>query len=515
MKRISLRPRMNFERKLLVTLLLLTIGITVAISVTNLLRTARIRERVGSENVERALEESRNMARGLVDEERMRAFELTGETLDLLDPVRSDDSVRAGSVIASRFGNEESGLFDLYEWSGAEWKMLISFRAGPVPEDVLLPLPDDTVDDSVLDTGDDRLAAALRHSGARGDAPVRIAVGGLVLPDELVRQTGTIVEGYGYYRQLAIYEEYSRPEFLVVSGLILLAAVLGAFLVARLLARSLTKPIHALVAGTEKVRDGDLDVRVEKSSSDELGILVDSFNRMTGDLRTGRERLVRAERVATWAEAAKRIAHEIKNPLTPITVSLHRIQKRAESLDAEERRALDDLLEPIIEEVENLKALAEEFSQFSRLRAPKMEAVDVKDLLEKVGALYGGGTGAAIRIETASGTPPARGDRELLWRALSNLVKNGVEAMEGEGNLVLRAGPAPGGMVEISVSDEGPGIAPETRKKIFTPYFTTKEGGTGLGLALVERIIHDHRGSVTAHGGAEKGTTFRILLPRM
>ncbi len=505
---------MNFERKLLVALLLLTIGITVAISVTNLLRTARIRERVGSENVERALEESRNMARALVDKERMRAFDLTGETLDLLDPVRSDDSVRAGSVIASRFGIEEAGLFDLYERNGPGWKRLFSFRTGPVPEDVLLPLPGDTIDDSVLDTDDVRLVAALRLSRARDGAPRRIAVGGLILPDEMVRQTETIVEGYGYYRQLVIYEEYSRPEFLVVSGLILLAAVFGAFLVARLLARSLTKPIHALVAGTEKVREGDLDVRVEKSSSDELGILVDSFNRMTGDLRTSREQLVRAERVATWAEAAKRIAHEIKNPLTPITVSLHRLQKKAERLPDEERRALDDLLEPIIEEVGNLKALADEFSQFSRLPAPKMERVDVKDLLEKVGALYGEGTSAAIRIETAPDTPPARGDRELLWRALSNLVKNGIEAMEGGGNLVLRAGPAPGGMVEISVSDEGPGIAPEARKKIFTPYFTTKEGGTGLGLALVERIIHDHRGSVTAHRGEEKGTTFRVLLPR-
>jgi nitrogen fixation/metabolism regulation signal transduction histidine kinase len=336
--------------------------------------------------------------------------------------------------------------------------------------------------------------------------------GGLAIPRETADRVRAVREGVAFYGRLPVYERYALAKAGGEAGLVLAAAALLAFFVARTLSRSLSRPIGALVEGTRRVRSGDLGHRIPSASGDEIGALVESFNEMTRELRESREKLVRAERVALWAEAARRIAHEIRNPLTPITLSLHRLAKRAEALPAEERRALEELLEPMTEEVENLRSLADAFSQFSRLPSPKMEAVDVRDLLEKVASLYGRGTDATATIEVAPGTPAVRGDRELLWRVFSNLVKNAVEAMGEAGSIALRARRL-GDSVEVLVSDTGPGIDAETRERIFAPTYTTKPGGSGLGLALVERVVHEHGGSVSVEPNAPRGTTFRVLLP--
>ncbi|MBN1824943.1 MAG: HAMP domain-containing protein [Candidatus Eisenbacteria bacterium] len=319
-------------------------------------------------------------------------------------------------------------------------------------------------------------------------------------------------EGFHYYTQLRLYERYAKAKIAILTASILLAAAVSALFVGRWLARSLGRPVRSLVDGTRRVSEGELDVIVPRTTSDELGTLVDAFNQMTADLKTGRERLLRAERVATWAEAARRIAHEIKNALTPITLSLHRLERRAARMDGEERRVWEDCLRPILEEVENLKALAEEFSQFSRLPEPSMEPFDIYELLAAVAGLYTEGTGLDVRVRIDPGTPPALGDAELLRRVFSNLVKNAVEATGGKGTLLLDAR-AEGDRVAVRVADDGPGIPPDRLGRVFAPYFTTKREGTGLGLALVERIVLDHGGEIDVEPNRPRGTVFRILLP--
>jgi len=454
--------------------------------------------------VERALSDAALLARESYETGEKRVAAVLAEAASALET--------AGALPS---GEEEwSALSEAWIREGA-LDLLRVVGEGRTEKPVLFLYRSDALPDSLASAGESRPAAGYlfrsRSALVSGRSELRLE-GGRLLPEESRHRIESIREGARFYRQLRVYERYAKARVALQTAGVLLTAVVVAFFVARFLSRSLSRPLQALLEGTKKVRRGDLEARVERISSDEVGDLIDSFNAMTADLRRSRERLLRAERVATWGEAARRIAHEIKNSLTPITLSLHRLEKRAENLSAEERAFFEDCLEPILEEVENLKTLAAEFSQFSRLPAPKMEQVDVVQLLERVASLYKEGTEIRVQLETEPALPAARGDRELLWRAFSNLVKNAVEAMEGRGELRIRAESGEG-MLVVAFSDTGPGIPPEERGRIFAPYFTTKKGGSGLGLALVERIVIDHGGAIDVERNEPRGATFRVTLP--
>ncbi|MFH1679789.1 MAG: ATP-binding protein [Candidatus Eisenbacteria bacterium] len=501
------RRRFTYQRKLLLWFLLLALVPTLALIATQKSRIERTIDFWENPGVERSLRESLLLAESALGQERERTEDRLAAFRASLEDAEREGPAQAADLLSS--AAEGSGL-DLLraEIDGASpdagRSIVLDYRRTGVPDSLSLSrIGEKTPDDSPFVVARDSLLLSGR--------PLRLT-GALLLPDGTRERVRAVREGFAFYGQLRVYESYAKAKVAAQAVVVLVAACVLALVVARVLSRSLGRPIEALVAGTSRVREGDLDVRIEGGGTDEIGTLVDSFNEMTRDLRASRERLVRAERVATWAEAARRIAHEIKNPLTPITVSLHRLRKRAETLPDEERRALEELLAPMLEEVENLRALADEFSQFSRLPSPRMEAVDIRDLLEKVAALYREGTDVRASVAVEPGIPAARGDRELLWRAFSNLVKNAVEAMEGSGQLLLRAAPGDGS-VEVLVSDDGPGIDPSMREKIFAPTFTTKPGGSGLGLALVERILLEHGGTVAVEPNSPRGTTFRVRLP--
>jgi nitrogen fixation/metabolism regulation signal transduction histidine kinase len=501
--------RLTYQRKLLLAFLLLALVPTLLLIATQKKRIERTIDFWQNPGVERALRESLRLSENALAADRERAADRLAAVRALLEGERWEPSA-PGAAERLQDAAEASGLDVLRidhidpAVSSAP-AVLLDYRSTGVPDSLLLPpIREGTPDLSLF--------AAARDSLLLPEGDLLRLAGALLLPEGTPERIRAVREGFAFYGQLRVYERYAKAKVAAQAALVLLAAAFLAFAVARVLSRSLGRPIEALVSGTARVREGDLDVRIEGEGSDEIGILIASFNEMARDLRASRERLARAERVATWAEAARRIAHEIKNPLTPITLSLHRLRKKAESLSDEERRALEELLAPMIEEVENLRSLAETFSQFSRLPSPRMEAVDVRDLLEKVAALYREGSRVHTSLAVDSETPPARGDRELLWRAFSNLVKNSIEAMEGSGELRLAASPSDG-HVEILVSDDGPGIDPSIRDRIFAPTFTTKAGGSGLGLALVERILFEHGGTIAAEPNVPKGTTFRVRIP--
>lgn len=306
---------------------------------------------------------------------------------------------------------------------------------------------------------------------------------------------------------------------LVVGALsILLATIIGVLLAARLM-----RPVEALAQAAGRLAEGDLQTRVEmrQSGGPEVTRLITSFNRMAADIERSQTRLKQAERVAAWREIARGLAHELKNPLTPILGAMD-ILRRARSL---QRPDFDEILQEqssaVVEEVMRLKELADAFSRFARLPDPRPEPIRLQALLDHAAALYAPEDGKVVVLrDYEEDAPCVVADRTQLMTALTNLLKNAVEAMEGEGRLRLRlhARAADDGLgvahIEISIEDSGAGIDPEIRDRLFMPYVTTKGSrGTGLGLALVHRIVAEHGGSIEATDGETGGACFRLRIP--
>jgi nitrogen fixation/metabolism regulation signal transduction histidine kinase len=276
-------------------------------------------------------------------------------------------------------------------------------------------------------------------------------------------------------------------------------------------AARITGPVERLRAAAARVAGGDLAARVEGPAGGELGELVAAFNAMTGDLERGRARLASAERVAAWREVARRLAHEIKNPLTPIAMSVQTLRDAGDRPDRDE--IVEESTRAIGEEVRRLKRIVDEFGRFARLPAPEPRPTDLAGLVQAVLALWPSPPpGVTIERRLEPGLPPVQADRDQLTQVLLNLVTNAVEAMPGGGLLRVSARRA-GGEVALEVSDTGGGFDPADVDRLFQPYQTTKAGGTGLGLAIAERIVQEHGGRIEAQGRPGAGATFTVFLP--
>ena len=224
--------------------------------------------------------------------------------------------------------------------------------------------------------------------------------------------------------------------------------------------------------------------------------------------------LIRAQKVAAWREVARRLAHEIKNPLTPIQLCAQRLQRQFATAPVPVRELVDECTGTIVGEVEALKTLVDEFSQFARMPSPRRVPTDVHRLITSTLGLYEG-LFAHIRIETlyAVSLPAVRLDPDQIRRVVINLVDNAIEALNQRGLVVVETQHAAAGAVRIIIADDGPGIAPEERDKLFMPYYSTKKRGSGLGLAIVRRIVAEHGGSVEVGANEPRGTRFTIELP--
>ena len=225
--------------------------------------------------------------------------------------------------------------------------------------------------------------------------------------------------------------------------------------------------------------------------------------------------LIRAQKVAAWREVARRLAHEIKNPLTPIQLCAERMQRHFAGAPAPTRELVDECATTIVGEVESLKGLVDEFSQFARMPSPRAVPTDLHALLTDVFALYRGiFTAVELRPRFAPGLPKVSIDPEQIRRVLINLIDNAVEAMAQRGAIDIETHHVPAAnLVRIVVADDGPGIPPEERDKLFLPHYSTKQRGSGLGLAIVRRIVAEHGGSVTVTDNVPRGTRFVIELP--
>ncbi|HTI56895.1 MAG TPA: ATP-binding protein [Verrucomicrobiae bacterium] len=497
-----------------------------------------------------------------------------------------------------------------------------------------------------LDNGDMIQAMVPIRDGEQVAAAMVVAIH---VTQRLEARLRNITQAFQEYKQLRLLKNPIKGIYILLFLLMTLIIVFSATWFGLYLARGITEPIQMLAEGTREVAAGNLAYKVQVRADDEIGILVDSFNRMTGDLaasqskleetyrdlqakhtemeerrrytetvleavatgvvsldpdgrvttingaaerllglhaaevqgrsaarvfrspeyveidaliqRMGRVRegmldrevhlrrdgqavallasatalrgpdggyvgmvlafddlteLLKAQRLAAWREVAQRIAHEIKNPLTPIQLSAQRLRRRlASDRSPDEKRLLDEATGTIIQEVDGLRQLVDEFSRFARMPALTPKPTDLARLLEGVVVLYREShPSLAIRAVFSPDLPPIEVDPDQIKRAVLNLVDNAVEAVGGTGEVVVQTVWLPEAhRARIVVADDGPGISPDDRDRLFVPYFSTKATGMGLGLPIVHQIVSDHGGTIRVEDNTPHGSRFVIELP--
>jgi two-component system nitrogen regulation sensor histidine kinase NtrY len=299
----------------------------------------------------------------------------------------------------------------------------------------------------------------------------------------------------------------------VGGGGIVLAILLSSWAAARV-----TRPVEQLAHAAQEVAAGNWNVRVDVFGADELGQLADSFNRMTTELLGQKERLVQAERVAAWRELARRLAHDLKNPLFPLQLTMENLVRAREQSPGQFDEVFRESSKTLLAEIANLKAIVGRFSEFSRMPQPKFQPVHLNDLIRGVAQLFQAqleGPGRAkisCELQLDPLLKPVAADGEMLHRAISNLVLNAIDAMPQGGTLTLRTR-YESGKALIEVADTGPGLTPKEHEQIFTPYYTNKPQGTGLGLAIVQSVVSDHGGTIRVQSEPGRGSRFVIELP--
>ena len=285
-------------------------------------------------------------------------------------------------------------------------------------------------------------------------------------------------------------------------------------------ASRVTRPVEELADAARAVADGRWDVQVgADQAAGEVGALARAFQTMTGQLAEQRDRLVQAERVAAWRELARRLAHELKNPLFPLRITVDNLRNAKSLTPAEFDEVFEESMGTLTSGLTNLNTVIGRFSDFARMPVPQIADVSPNDIVQRSVKLFHAQLASADRppISVTMDLDPTVGniqaDGEQLGRALTNLLVNAIDAMPQGGELSIRTRRANGG-VRLDVSDTGQGLTDEERQRIFTPYYTTKQHGTGLGLAIVQSVVADHHGRIWVDSEPGRGTTFHIELQR-
>ncbi len=345
------------------------------------------------------------------------------------------------------------------------------------------------------------MARAARPCGSRSGCPTRSPRAAAL--ERTSRLLGSL------QRERASLQRGLEATFLVVDGAIVLAVLaLGLWLTSRL-----TRPLADLARGIDRVAGGDLAARVPERGSAEVAELTRRFNAMTATLQHQHAELARLERVAAWRQTARFLAHEIKNPLTPIQLAAEQMRDAYTGDDPKYRRLVEESAAIVEEEVLAMRNLVAEFSQFARLPEVRPARADAAELAQELAGLYG--EALAISLEPAGGVA-LWCDRDAIKRVLVNLVDNALAAQASANvaapvSLAITA--ARGGGARLVVRDRGPGVPDERKRRVFEPDYTTKRDGMGLGLAIVEQLVIDHGGGIEVTDAAGGGAAFTVTLP--
>jgi signal transduction histidine kinase len=311
---------------------------------------------------------------------------------------------------------------------------------------------------------------------------------------------------------------YNQQLLQTMSYLIILyIAVLGIFIIATvLITRKLTKPLEYIRLGLHEISRGKLDTVIPVTSRDEIGNLAKVYNQMVMRLRKLREELAETERENAWQEMAQQVAHEIKNPLTPMKLNVQHLQRQLAIGDysvQELTERITRVTQNLTEQIDSLSNIASDFSKFSEPLDPKdFTTVSANRIIQSVANLYNQDSQIKIEVDCGASMQLILGAEDELQRVLINLVKNARESIEGEGLIRLKTFNREDSIF-IEVEDSGQGISDDDKPKIFVPNFSTKSSGTGLGLAICRKVIQAHKGSISFASIKGKGTTFVIKLP--
>jgi len=320
-------------------------------------------------------------------------------------------------------------------------------------------------------------------------------------------------------KKLQEYRDFGLSFPMILFGvylLFLVPLVILAILMSLYIADMLVAPLAQLDEAVRRVSEGDFTTRLLVKNSDVLSPFISSFNRMVEEMEGSRLVSIQSERIQTWQDIAQRLAHEIKNPLTPIQLAAERIQRKYTAKTEGFETVMAECVGIIVHEVDGLSKMLAEFRDFARLPAPNPERLALRDLLESTWALYKEASLVSFELSGISEDLYIRADKDQLHQVFKNLLKNALDAIGDKEGIIKAAAfiVEKGGrkLVRISLQDTGSGMKPEVLAQIFDPYFTNKIGGTGLGLAICEKIMLDHGGRIWAESTEGRGSTFYLDL---
>lgn len=311
-----------------------------------------------------------------------------------------------------------------------------------------------------------------------------------------------------YREQLLETTSYLFVVYLAIFGLFIIGTVF--------LSGQLTKPLNIIQKGLNKISRGEDKTEVAVTSRDEIGSLATAYNQMVRRLDEAQQELIKAERESAWKEMAQQVAHEIKNPLTPMKLNLQHLQRQLENNPEnvlELKPVIEKTASNIIDQIESLKKIASDFSKFAKPMQSSMERIDVNNLISSVTELYSHDEHITISVNGTRQPLYIKAAEDDLKRAVINLVKNGIEACEPSDAQISISLKKETSAALISIRDNGSGIKTENRDQIFVPNFSTKSSGTGLGLAITKKIIEAHNGDIWFETAPKEGTTFFVKLP--
>jgi nitrogen fixation/metabolism regulation signal transduction histidine kinase len=330
-------------------------------------------------------------------------------------------------------------------------------------------------------------------------------------PDEEGKQEAIVA--LRKYRQMMALKKPLKREFITFTILLSFFIIVFSTTLTILVTFRVTNPLRRLEEATQRLARGDFPRIGGVRSKDEVGRLVLTFNSMSASLEESRKKLQAAEREAAWKDAARAVSHEIRNPLTPIRLATERLREKVRKGEETLNEIIMDTTSMILEEIENLDGIARSFSEFAKLPEPERKMDDIVSVLKEVIFLYSQYEDIKIEENFEEGFPEFFIDRERIKEVLINLVKNGIEAMEGKGVITLSASLDEKKNLLLKVKDRGSGLTVDPTL-VFVPHFTTKKKGSGLGLAISKRIIEAHNGTIMVESKEGEGTEFIITIPK-
>ncbi len=329
------------------------------------------------------------------------------------------------------------------------------------------------------------------------------------LNDSYLSQSDHLLQVHQIFQSLHVARSSLLKSFLytfIAIALVLLSIVVifGMWISAKI-----TSPISRLVKGTAEVGKGNFDYQLPQlKRRDEIGKLIEHFNQMARQLKINQERMIYLEKMAAWQQMARKIAHEIKNPLTPIQLTIQQLVDKYPDKQNDYGQLLSECATIINEEIGSLRNLVTEFSEFGKLPELKLETGNLNHLIQEISPLYGD----RLQLDLAADLPDFTFDWDRIRRVLINLIENAIQADQKDHPVQVRTSLL-GNKITLMIEDKGAGIPPAELGKIFEPYFSTKSGGTGLGLAITRLIVEEHNGRISVDSIVGEGTRFRIEFP--